>query len=153
MGVASPRSYAVRRPNSSSTAQARAWRPAGDLAHDAARLQLIERHAHRLIRSAEGPTLGSVSRARRTHRDLGFWLPETVETDATGRFRVVAPSPGESFLWVRSPSGRYAPMRTDLPEAVDSDVQGKGRLAGKSTVFTMRRDGHRTDFDAGVRID
>ena len=76
----------------------------------------------------------------------------TVTTDATGHFRVVAPAPGKYFLWVRSPSGKYAPMRTDLPEGIDSDVKGRGAHAGESPVFTLKRDGHRRDFDAGVVV-
>jgi hypothetical protein len=76
----------------------------------------------------------------------------TVTTDAAGFFRVVAPSPGRYILWVRSPSGKYAPMRTDLPEGIDSDVRGKGRNAGVSPEFILKRDGHRRDFDAGVKV-
>lgn len=85
-------------------------------------------------------------------RESSSVVVDTDTTDAMGRFRVKAPSPGRYFVFVRSPNGKYTRMRTDLPEGVDSDVRSGGAHAGESLVLTLVKGGHRRDIDAGVRI-
>jgi hypothetical protein len=74
-----------------------------------------------------------------------------VTTDANGRFRFVAPVPGRYRVWVSADAGtRFSPMRSDLPEEIDSDV--RGRLGGAlSPVLKLVVGKDRRTFDVGMR--
>lgn len=77
-----------------------------------------------------------------------------VETDARGRFKLIAPAPGSYRIVVKMPlsGGQWSPMRKDLPEGIDSDVRPGGADPGTSPILVLKAGQDRTDLDVGMRF-
>jgi hypothetical protein len=77
-----------------------------------------------------------------------------VISDAKGRFTLIATAPGSYRIVAQMPSsgGRWSPMRSDLPERLDSDVRPAGADPGTSLVLRLNAGQDRADLDIGMRL-
>jgi hypothetical protein len=74
-------------------------------------------------------------------------------TNRSGRFTLVAPAPGVYRITTALPYGaKRSPMRDDLPEGVDSDIQRGGQEGGSSLEFRLTVGGDRVDLDVGMKV-
>lgn len=74
-------------------------------------------------------------------------------TSTNGGFQLTAPVPGRYRLVATLPSsgGTWSPMRTNLPEGVDSDVRPGGPDPGTSPILTLKAGKNRNDLDIGMK--
>jgi hypothetical protein len=74
-------------------------------------------------------------------------------TSNNGSFQLTAPVPGKYRLVASLPAsgGTWSPMRTDLPEGVDSDVRRTGPDPGTSPILTLKAGKNRIDLDIGMK--
>lgn len=84
--------------------------------------------------------------------ELEYVFASTV-SNGKGRYQLVAPVPGKYRLVAVLPTfgGTWSPMRTNLPEAIDSDVRPAGPDPGASDVLTLKDGKNRIDLDIGLR--